>query len=374
MLQQERMRAIGELASGVAHDLNNVLNAVGLRLELIAKPGGKVPENVDAIRRIIGDAGAMVDRLQDFARQRRDRPHEAIDLPSVIHQSAELSRSEIEQKAGLKGAPVDIDVDLPELPEILGDATELRHVFINLLFNARDAMPRGGRIRICGKREGNKIRIQVADEGTGILAENLEKVFDPFFTTKGRKGTGLGLSMAYGVMSRLGGTIAAENRPRGGALFTLTFPIADRVRRPRVARHAPSPPPTGQRLLIIDDDPDNLEAMRELLDLQGQKVDTAQSGREALRLIEEGHHYDVVFCDVGMPEMNGWEVAKRIGKAGRVGRIYMLTGWAREVPQEDPRRAFVRGVLGKPIHAETLQRVLAEKDEDEETGVAQPSP
>jgi len=131
---------------------------------------------------------------------------------------------------------IKVSTSLPELPAVQGDEVELRHVFMNLLLNARDAMPQGGEIQIEGGLEGERVKITIADEGRGIPQESLERVFDPFFTTKGAHGTGLGLSMAHSVMSRLGGEIRAGNRPQGGAVFILTFPGAEIQTTKAVAR------------------------------------------------------------------------------------------------------------------------------------------
>src|SRR6185369_8405598 len=148
----------------------------------------------------------------------------------------------------------------------------LRHVIVNLLLNARDAMPRGGTIHLAAEHADSRVILNVVDEGRGIPPEHLAKIFDPFFTTKGNRGTGLGLSMAYGVLTRLGGDISAQNRPEGGACFTLSFPVAPRPSTP-VPPPPSSNPPSGRHILVVDDDVDNLEATRMVMELDGQAVD-----------------------------------------------------------------------------------------------------
>jgi CheY-like chemotaxis protein len=231
-------------------------------------------------------------------------------------------------------------------------------VIVNLLLNARDAMPLGGTIRIVAEQQPNRVVLKVLDEGVGIPLEDLSKIFDPFFTTKGKRGTGLGLSMARGVLARLGGDIVAENRPERGACFTLSFPVAMQPRRSLPSR-PPSAPPPGRRILLIDDDADNLEATRMAMELAGQHVDIAHNGRDALDRLRKGTRYDLVLCDLGMPDMNGWRVAREVQVVAPGTTVYMLTGWAQQIALDDPRRRWVKGVLEKPMTLESLRDLLA---------------
>jgi CheY-like chemotaxis protein len=208
------------------------------------------------------------------------------------------------------------------------------------------------------EHQGKRVVLRVLDEGGGIPGEDLAKIFDPFFTTKGKRGTGLGLSMARGVLSRLGGDITAENRPEGGACFTLSFPIALQPSRPPTLR-PPSTPPAGRHILIVDDDADNLEATRMAIEMEGQEVDIAQNGRDALDRLRGGARYDLIFCDLGMPDMNGWRVAREIQDVAPGTTVYMLTGWAQQIADDDPRRRWVKGVLEKPMTRDNLRDLLA---------------
>lgn len=226
--QQEHLRSLGELASGVAHDLNNTLNAMKLRLELIERDAEFATRHrghMDAMVRIVSDAHTRLRHLQDFARQRPEQAGEQVHLADVIREAVEIARSDIEHRAKRSGLSMRIEADAPLLPPVNGVASDLRYVFINLLLNARDAMPDGGVICVRGTEAGGKVVVTVEDEGTGIPPEHLHSIFRPFFTTKGNQGTGLGLSMAYGVMARAGGSITAANRPKRGAVITLTFPL-----------------------------------------------------------------------------------------------------------------------------------------------------
>jgi CheY-like chemotaxis protein len=223
-------------------------------------------------------------------------------------------------------------------------------------------MPRGGRIAVAGSAlESGDIEITVADEGTGIPPDNLERIFTPFFTTKGRRGTGLGLSAAAGLMRRLGGGIEAENRPGGGATFKLRFPPARTIPAPpapRTRTAEPEPPPRTRRILVVDDDPDNLDAMQLVLQHHGHVVEVTQSGLDAVARVQAGERYDTVICDLALGDSVGWEVASSIGAIAPGTRILLVTGWADEIPPADPRRRYVARVLAKPLGAEELQEIL----------------
>jgi PAS domain S-box-containing protein len=362
LVNQERLKAVGELASGIAHDLNNSLNALRLRVELLCNDSTLLSRHSDSlhlISRIVRDAASTIGRLQDFARSGHDRPIESVDLKAIINQSVEIAKSTLEERSFLLDRSIRVEVKLPWLPFIVGDGVELRQTFLNLLLNAQDAMARGGTIRITGSVNDEAILVRVEDDGHGIPDEYLERIFDPFFSTKGARGTGLGLSIARASIARLGGTIIAANRPQGGAIFTLTFPVA-RVRSVRKAPHS-STQVRPRRVMVIDDDPDNLQALSALLESKGHRVIKATSGADGLEQLTQAHSMvDVVFCDLGMPVQNGWDVARqlRTSQAGPI--LYLVTGWAAEIPADDSRRGLFDAVLAKPVDPKILDELLAD--------------
>ena len=267
LINQERLKALGELASGIAHDLNNSLNALRLRVELLCTDLTLSPRHKDSLQlisRIVRDASSTIGRLQDFARRRHDRPVESVNLNAVISQSVEIAKSTLEEKNFLSNRPILVKMQMPELPLVLGDPGELGQIFLNLLLNAQDAMPSGGTIRITGGREDGAIVVRVEDEGQGIPPKDLHRIFDPFFSTKGDRGTGLGLSIAYGAMTRIGGTIYAANRPDGGAVFTLSFPFTHGAAIRTAQENSTEFQP--RCVLVADDDRSNLQALSDLLE------------------------------------------------------------------------------------------------------------
>jgi signal transduction histidine kinase/CheY-like chemotaxis protein len=360
LLQNERMRAIGELASGVAHDLNNTLHAMNLRLSLIEQSDvcrTAQESNISALSRAVNDAALVVGRLQDFARQKPDRSPECIEISAVVGEAIDMVRTTIEGESSLDGTPVRIRTNLPTLPHITALASEVRHVVVNLLLNARDALPKGGTIHVVGSIRDECVVLEVLDDGCGIPEQDLENIFCPFFTTKGTLGTGLGLFNARARLGRLGGQISASNRPEGGACFTLSFPIAPPVPAP-VPKRSATHVPRGHRILVIDDDFDNLQATKLVMALHGQLADTAQTGTEAIGRVSSGGRYDLVFCDLGMPDMSGWRIAREIQRLSPGTVVYMLTGWAQTIEKDDPRRRWVKDVLQKPMKPETLRDLL----------------
>jgi len=358
--ERHRMQSIGEVASGVAHDLNNVLNVMGLRLALIrSRPADDVQaEQFASLGRIIDDAAARVTRMQDLSRRQGDDAFELVDLSQVIDESVALAGTQLEQLS-LRGKRFRVTTDVPEHFQVRGNSAELKHLFVNLLLNARDAMPDGGTITIQARSEESGVIVAVADEGTGIPEQDLERIFESFYTTKGKDGTGLGLAMARGAMARIGGSITARNRQSRGAEFVLRFPRSPEPPSRRPAQQSGPIPGLDRslRVLLVDDDPDCLMVTEEVLENEGVAVTAARSGAEAVAKIGE-QPYDVLLCDVGMPGMSGWEVAHaaRMRQPGLA--IYMVTGWASEFAADDMRRGSVNGILGKPLDLDDLRGVL----------------
>jgi PAS domain S-box-containing protein len=361
MARRERLTALGELASGVAHDLNNSLNALRLNVELL-RGEQRLPaihnNLLEVLSRIVTEANSTVGRLQDFARRRHDRPVKAVDLVNAVHQALATVRDTLDERNARLAQPTTVELSLPQLPPILGELSDLRQTFLNLLLNGLDAMPNGGAIRISGRSETDAVVVTVEDEGHGIPAQFLDRVFDPFFTTKTQRGTGLGLSIAFSTMVRLGGSITAGNRFGGGAIFTLRFPLpapAEVVSRTwRTFNNQP------RRIMVIDDDANNLEALAGLFQSRGHQVKAANSGKRALQeLMREDCKVEVVFCDLGMPEMSGWDVARQVRSLVAPPVFYLLTGWAQEIRADDPRRQWVDAVVAKPVEPLVLDQLLA---------------
>ena len=361
LFRSERLRSIGELASGIAHDVNNSLNAMLLGIELLRteEVDPTVSRRIERLRRVMKDAAVRVTRLQDVVHERFDEPLENVDLRRVIEEAVEMVHFVVEKSPTSTGGTIKVSFEVPSIPQIFGHSAELRHVFANLLLNARDALPSGGNITITGEQSDDAIVIRVADDGVGIKPDRIAKIFDPLFTTKST-GTGLGLSMARDVMTRMGGSISADNRPQGGAIFNLRFPLHRVASRPESPAQGPQPAPSASShsILIVDDYEDSLISLKTVLELRGQNVDTATSGQEALDRIRSGATYDVMLCDLNLKEMDGWAIAEEVSRITNSPRFYLMTGWLPDLADNDPKRSLVSDILMKPIDLERLFRIL----------------
>jgi len=237
LIQSEKLRALGNLASGVAHDFNNILAAIMGRTQLLLREveGTAIPENnkqnllkwLKVMEQLTNDGAETVKRIQKFARTYRatsEKEFKPMDLNAIVLEAVEITRPKWKDEAQLKGIPIEVETELGELSQFLGDPTEMREVLTNLIFNSIDALLDGGRIKISTRMRDGKLEIKVTDNGLGMIEEIKNLVFEPFFTTKKDKGNGLGLSVAYGIISRHNGHISVESEPGEGTVFTITLP------------------------------------------------------------------------------------------------------------------------------------------------------
>jgi signal transduction histidine kinase/CheY-like chemotaxis protein len=355
-LQVEKMSALGVMASGVAHDFNNSLAAILGRAELLLKRAEdpKLRRGLEIIIKSAEDGAKTVKRIQDFARQRRDKNFELIDVDQMLLDVSEITRPRWKGRAEAESVPIDFELCNDSHVFISGDISELRDVLVNMIFNALDAMPAGGRLRLASERRGDKVVITIADTGTGMSPEVCERIFDPFFTTKGVSGMGLGLAVGYGVISRHEGTIVVTSEVGLGTTFRITLPIAVEATEERNAEHAGAAAEASPRrknmtkILVVDDEERVRELLREMLEEDGFEVDLAGSGREGLALFE-AKHYDAVFTDVGMPGMSGWELARAIRERDSQTPLAIITGWGEVVGSAERETAEVNWVLTKPF-------------------------
>jgi CheY-like chemotaxis protein/anti-sigma regulatory factor (Ser/Thr protein kinase) len=257
---------------------------------------------------------------------------------------------------------IGVETDLaPSLPRVAGDPAELREAFTNLVLNAVDAMPEGGTLTLrTALAEGERVLVEVRDTGTGIPEHIREKIFDPFFTTKGPKGTGLGLSMAYGILQRHSGRITVESEEGRGTVFRLVFPAT--TSEP-AAEGAPLPaPPAGTpatlRCLVVDDEEEVAEVVSDILTTAGHTTVVARSGQEGVERLA-GERFDVVFTDLAMPGLTGWQVARAVKDRAPEVPVVLMSGFGVEVAPEDLRTHGVDLVLAKPLQIHEVMQALA---------------
>jgi signal transduction histidine kinase/CheY-like chemotaxis protein len=363
LVRTEKLRALGEMASGVAHDFNNLLASILGRAQLLLErvQDVKLRQWLKVIERAAMDGARTVRRLQDFTGIRRDQPAVAVDLNQVVEQVLETTESIWRQDRGRSGVEIEVETDLAEgLPPVAGDPAELREAFTNLVLNAVDAMPRGGTLTLRTQITDGQVQVEVRDSGTGIPDHIREKIFDPFFTTKGPKGTGLGLSMAYGILQRHNGRITVESAEGRGTIFRLLFPAA--VSGSVVEATPPPAAPAGSsgslRCLVVDDEEEVGEVVADILTTAGHTAVTARSGEEGVNRLG-AERFDVVFTDLAMPGMTGWQVARAVKDRAPEVPVVLMSGFGVEVAPEDLPARGVDLVLAKPLQIQDILRALA---------------
>ena len=349
VVQQERLRALGQMASGIAHDINNALSPVLAFAEMIAKKepnlGAASRKNLEHIKVAAEDIAHIVARMSEFYRRREENKQlRLVNLNSLVEQVIELTRPRWQDMPQNQGIVIRVETDLADpLPELYANQSEMRETLTNLILNAVDAMPQGGTITIStrghalsaeffSQSKPSHIVMEVKDTGIGMEEKTRQRCLEPFFSTKrDRGGSGLGLSMVYGMIERHEGTIEVQSEVGKGTLMRLVFPL-----RPAAAakEKAPAAIRTDERplrILCIDDEPLLRELLKEVLEFERHKVCTADGGQTGLEAFQaakdRGEPFDAVITDLGMPYVDGRQVAQTIKNGSPSTPVIMLTGW-----------------------------------------------
>ena len=353
--QIEKMSALGELASGVAHEFNNTLAGILGRAQLLleTKDPVKTKNGLNIIVKTAKDGAKTVKRIQDFARQRRDHDFQLVDVRQLLLDAGEITRPRWKNRAEAANIHINLDLECDCGALIMGDESELREVFVNLVFNAVDAMPRGGVLTLAAKEIAGIVEISVRDTGTGMTEETRLRIFDPFFTTKDKLGMGLGLAVSYGIIRRHEGTVDVESQVGVGTIFRIRLPIAKCAMKAQpgsdfVSSKAVPSKSSQTRILVVDDEEYVRDLLRDILEKEGCEAVVAEGGHQALSLFENGN-FDAVFTDVGMPDMNGWELSRAVRKRNRNIPVAVITGWGEAVGSHERQAARVDWVVAKPF-------------------------
>jgi PAS domain S-box-containing protein len=370
VMQQERLRALGQIASGIAHDINNALSPAALYAQsMLTHEPNLSPRSRDqlgVIQRAIDDVARTVQRMRAFYMpQGHELTLAPVDVNQTINQVIELTRARWSNMPQERGVVVQVGTELePGLPRILGAENELRDALTNLLLNAVDALPEGGAItfRSRSDRRDEHVIVEVHDTGVGMSETTRSRCLEPFFTTKGERGTGLGLPMVYGMTQRHGGELEIDSELSRGTTMRLIFPCAPTGASTREGALAGKPRPL--RLLLIDDDPLLLRSLRDALELDEHEVVTAEGGQAGIDAFSDrnhaGGHFDAVITDLGMPYVDGRKVATRIHHISADVPIILLTGWGHRLIATDDTPEHVSRVLSKPPKMAELRAALAE--------------
>jgi signal transduction histidine kinase/ActR/RegA family two-component response regulator len=375
MLQQERLRALGQMASGIAHDINNAISPVALYTEslLEREPGlsERARSYLTTIQQAIEDVARTVSRMREFYRE-RDVQHtlDRVDINRSVRQVLELTRPRWSDQPQRRGVAIELRTLLdPQMPEIIGADNEIRDALTNLVFNAVDAMPEGGTLTVetrSVKGEGGmaSVVIEVSDTGVGMDEDTRRLCLEPFFTTKGERGTGLGLPMVYGMLQRHSAELEIDSAPGRGTTFRLIFAASTSSEVVTSETGVKLRPPRPLRILLVDDDPLLLKSLRDTLQHDGHVIIATSGGQAGIDAFTEargrGESVDLVITDLGMPFVDGRKVAAAIKALSPTTPVLMLTGWGQRMIASNDTPPHVDRVLGKPPRMNELRATFAE--------------
>jgi signal transduction histidine kinase len=369
VLQQERLSALGQMASGIAHDINNAIAPVTLYVEsLLESDPALSPRSrqyLPIVLRAIEDVASTVARMREFYRSREPQLTLApVNLNALIEQVVDLTRARWSDIPQQRGVVISVVKQLHgELPPVAGIESEIREALTNLIFNAVDAMPEGGTLTLATQTVDGRAWLEVGDSGIGMDEETSRRCLEPFFTTKGERGTGLGLAMVYGFVRRHDAEIRIDSAPGRGTRIRILFPVSKAGRVTGTDTAPASDPPTNLRVLLVDDDPLVLDSIRETLEADGHVVVTAKDAREGVDTFlaaQTRNPFGVVITDLGMPHLDGRGVAKAVKEASPGTPVILLTGWGARLGSDTDAPAHVDRVLGKPAKLRELRAALSE--------------
>jgi PAS domain S-box-containing protein len=361
LLQSEKMRSLGEMASGVAHDFNNCLTIILGNIKLLKESIREkdIAEKLDAIEKAAEQGTASIASLQGFSldNENTQKKSELLALKPLIEEVRNLTRFRWKDLPQKEGYTIDFTIDAEDTPAILTSAPDFKEMLTNLIFNAVDAMPSGGHIHLSLKQEEEKIRLALQDNGRGLSKEETEQIFNPYYTTKDRGHAGLGLSIAKRFVERYGGSIMVESVKGAGTTFKVEFPLltsTDPEKLPQAGKLAPH---VKLHLLVIDDEPLVSNLLKRVFENAGHDVTEAGDGQEGVKCFRE-NNFDLVITDHGMPVMNGLDAAFRIKKLNPEIPVLLITGWQTETDTTFQKPSGIDEFITKPFDLEKLVELV----------------
>ncbi|MFZ1868638.1 MAG: ATP-binding protein [Steroidobacteraceae bacterium] len=383
VVQQERLRALGQMASGVAHDINNAISPIALYTESLLEReptlSARARSYLTTIQTAIHDVARTVSRMREFYRPQDGHAALArVELDRVVSGVVELTQARWRDLPQERGAVIDLQTDLARPPvAIMGAENEIRDALTNLIFNAADAMADGGTLTVRTKNVMRRAKeaaetdaptemvcVEVSDTGVGMDPETRRRCLEPFFTTKGERGTGMGLAMVYGMVQRHRAELEIDSAPGEGTTVRLVFPAAPGADEGTIKQLALGLPVQPMRILIVDDDPLIIESLRETLRGDAHRVTAAEGGQAGIDTFEaartNGEAFELVITDLGMPYVDGRRVAAAVKAASPNTPVVLLTGWGQRLMAENDVPPHVDRVLNKPPRLKELRAALAE--------------
>jgi PAS domain S-box-containing protein len=375
VMQQERLRALGQMASGIAHDINNAISPVALYtdslLEREPNLSAQGRDHLEIIRRAIHDVATTVARMREFYRKRESELSLApVQLNELVPQVVDLTRARWSDMPQQRGVVIQLQTELADDPPvIMGVESEIREALTNLIFNAVDAMPEGGMLTLRTNVVANaaersrQVQLTVIDTGAGMDEEARRRCLEPFFTTKGERGTGLGLAMVYGMVQRHGAEIDIESAVGQGTTMRLSFSAPAGAIDVAARSQTVYAVPTDLKILVVDDDPVLLKSLQDTLADDGHSVVTASGGQAGIDAVlaarAQGDPFHAVITDLGMPYIDGRQVCAAVKTAAPQTIVVLLTGWGRRFVADEGPPLHVDSVLSKPPKLRELREALA---------------
>ncbi|MFC2075248.1 response regulator [Bdellovibrionota bacterium] len=356
----EKLRTIGELASGVAHHFNNLLGVLLRRTELLIGKLKDRPEaflDLESIKRTCLDGAEVVKRIQNFARQENPEKFDPIYINDLLSEVIEITRPKWRDDCLKEGALIQVETNFDNVSPTTGNSAELKELFTNLILNSVDAMPQGGIISVSTNMEDGSIIIRFRDNGVGMDQKTVKRIFDPFFTNKGSKGNGLGLSIVYDTVRRHKGDISVNSSLGKGTEFVVRLPIRTPIQittTPTENKEERTP----KKILLLDDEKDYRFSTAELLKLIGHDVTAAATGEEAIGFINNDDSFDVMLSDISLPDMDGWEVIEKIKKKRSNIKVIVISGHGASLENQDERIPSVDLFLHKPCAVEEVDEAI----------------
>jgi signal transduction histidine kinase/ActR/RegA family two-component response regulator len=387
--QQERLRALGQMASGIGHDINNALSLIVAYAQLEMQTKGlseKSKRHLECIKMAGEDIARIVANIREFYRKRETTEElEPVNLNRIAEQVIAMTRPRWRDIPHGKGISISVETKLAnELPKIFSNGSELREAITNLLLNAVDALPKGGTITLLTRVDSGadarykgieRVILEVRDSGIGMDEHTRKRCLEPFFSTKGHSGgTGLGLAMVFGTVERHKGTIEIESEVGKGTTMRLVFPVYQPGDTDLLEEeHAAIVQTSALRILYIDDEPALRDLMQELLGIGGHSVkvaDGGKSGIEAFRAARaQSEPFDIIISDLGMPIVDGRQVALAVKSESPSTPMMLLTGWGSMMEADGHVPEHVDLVLGKPPQLNELLNAIAELTNRERTAI-----
>jgi DNA-binding response OmpR family regulator/nitrogen-specific signal transduction histidine kinase len=363
----EKLRALGQMAAGVAHDFNNTLAVILARSEAaIWEADGQSPDpagirsQLEHVLKAAREGAATVRRIQEYSGIRRDQPAGSVDLNAAVQDVIELARPRWQSDPGTRGIRIEVVTDFADIPAVRSNPADLSAVLSNLIFNSVEAMPQGGRITFATRQEGERVRLDVTDTGVGMSEEVRRRIFEPFYTTK-KTGQGLGMSIVQGILARHGAEIDVASQEGKGTMTTILLPASSEAVGP-----APQPAEKKSKrskavdlsVLLVDDDERVRSVIHDMLAMGGMDVVSVESGEAALAALDK-RTFDAVVTDLSMPGMGGIELSTRIKERHSDLPVVLMSGRATEQVEEEIREAKIKQVLQKPFEMAALIDVIA---------------